>query len=151
MAKINVSNLNKKRRISLSLVRDLAGFVLRKVSRKKKITVNVIFASDAEIKRLNRKYTDRAVSTDVLCFCFFEGMPLKGMGAGSGTDIYISSDEACKNAKRFKTSFKDELLLYVIHGILHMAGYRDKTVDERKKMNTIQEDLLVEFKKRRRV
>ena len=132
MAKIKVSNLNKNRRIILSDIKKLASFVAHRRCKKKNIEINIVFLSDAGIKKLNRKYKHRDRATDVLCFCLFEGMPFEKRERVPSADIYISSERAFLNAKRFNTSFKKEIYLYVIHGILHASGLRDSMVKERK-------------------
>lgn len=137
MVRINVINQNKKKRINLKLVKKTIRFVLKRLNRKKrKIDLNIIFVKDAYIKRLNRIYKHKGYATDVLCFCI----------SGTQTDIFISTDRALANSRRFKTSFINELNLYVIHGILHMFGFRDGTRSERKKMERVQDEILRELK-----
>ena len=65
----------------------------------------------------------------------------------AGTDIYISSDTAHANAKRFGVTYKEEMLRCVIHGLLHMQGYRDNTKAAKKKMFNRQESILKKFVK----
>ena len=57
-------------------------------------------------------------------------------------EIIISADTAKTNAKIYKTSFMYEILLYAIHGILHLLGYNDKTEREIKKMRKKEKQLL---------
>jgi len=145
MAKINISNLNKNRKINPREVRKVSRFAIRRACHERTGEINLVFVNNAAIKRLNRKYKRKNSSTDVLCFCFFEGMPFEDIWEGFKADIYISSDKAFTNSKRFRTSFKRELYLYIIHGILHMCGFRDNTLNVRKKMGKMQEKLLSEF------
>lgn len=49
-------------------------------------------------------------------------------------EIVISTETAIRNAKIYKTSYFEETLLYVIHGILHLCGFRDKTKKEIQRM-----------------
>jgi len=135
IADINVVNRNKKRKINIRSIKGIARFVIKKVYRKrKKINLNIIFASDNYVKKLNRMYKGKNRLTDVLCFCMPEG-----------SDIFISSDRVFINSKRFGLSIKHETYLYVVHGILHMLGFRDDTSARRKQMGKLQVRLLNEF------
>jgi len=93
--------------------------------------VNIVFISDAEIKKINKKFHHSDTSTDVLAF-----------DLGDELDIVISTDTAVKNAKIFHTSTKYELCLYAIHGLLHFLGYDDKTEKQRSVMHKRAEKIL---------
>ncbi len=84
------------------------------------------------MRALNREYHRTDLPTDVLAFDYGDRR----------ADIIISLDTARKNSRLYKTKFKDEVLLYVFHGILHLAGYSDLTPEGRKKMFKKQEGLL---------
>ncbi|RKY29529.1 MAG: rRNA maturation RNase YbeY [Candidatus Omnitrophota bacterium] len=60
-------------------------------------------------------------------------------------DIVVSADQAKRNAAIFKTSCLKELCLYVIHGVLHILGYKDKTARQRKKMQQEAEVVLAKL------
>jgi probable rRNA maturation factor len=82
---------------------------------------------DRMIRRLNRKYHSRDRSTDVLAFDLGDGRRMIA-------DIFISTDTAISNAKVFKTTPLYENHLYLVHGLLHILGYRDHTPAQRKVM-----------------
>jgi len=152
MAKINIKNLNNKRRVRTDVVERLSRFVLRRFPDWKRSDITIIFMSDREIRKLNKRYKHKDRATDVLCFCYFEGMPSVGAYGHTPllkTDIYISTDTAISNAARFKTTFKEELYLYVIHGLLHMMGHRDDTRARRARLDTFQGSLLEKFLRRK--
>jgi len=133
---INVVNVNRKRKVSTASVKKVAGFVLKKIYKKRKeLILNIVFASDSYLKRLNKIYKSKNRPTDVLCF------PM-----AKGADIYISSDRAAVNSKRFELSFKHEIYLYAIHGVLHMLGFRDNTKSQKKRMEKVEHRLLEEFR-----
>ena len=88
----------------------------------------ILFANDAEIRRLNKKYRKRDKSTDVLAF--------------ETGDVVISAERAAKNSKRFGSTVADELKLYMIHGILHLSGYDDASSPKRKEMRGMEEEIL---------
>jgi len=95
-------------------------------------SLGVIFLSDQRITYYNRRYLGRCAPTDVLSF---------SLGKGEG-EILISAERAVVQAKRYRLSPEKELLTLVIHGILHLAGWRDKTERERKAMSAATRKIL---------
>ena len=136
--KVKISNLNKKRKFNKAVIKRKALTVL-KAFNKKNALIDITFVTDKKIKALNKKYMSRNRETDVLSFSFVEKM-LSGKNIFG--DIYISSDRAAFNARRFGSIFDKELLLYVIHGILHVLGFGDKTKKEKKLMRKLEERFL---------
>lgn len=82
---------------------------------KKGQSVSLAFVDDGSIRALNKKYRHLDRATDVLSFEMDEGEMLG--------DIVISVDTAKKNAKRFKSTFADEIKRLTVHGLLHLQGY----------------------------
>ncbi len=101
----------------------------------------VTYVSDAYIKRLNLKYKKINKATDVLAFSALEGRSIKGIGSFLG-DIIISVDTAKRQANIFNSTKTKELELYLVHGILHLLGYRDDTKKNFECMTRTQEGLL---------
>lgn len=150
MAKINIANLNKRRKLDLSDIGKLIRFVLKKIAfRKKCCVINVVFVSNQEIKKLNKKFKNKNMTTDVLCFCMPEVLKTGCDGSRAQTivDVYISTDEALANSKKYKTDFFYEVKFYVVHGLLHMNGFDDDTIKKRDKMLFYQEELIKEYEK----
>lgn len=137
--KIRINNLNKKRKLNKTSIKRIASKVLKDFH-KKDALVDITFISNKKIKALNKKYMGRNSSTDVISFSLEETVsrkPKKIIG-----DIYISSDMAYINARRFNADFKKEILLYTIHGILHVIGFGDKTAKEKRRIRKLEEDFL---------
>ncbi len=84
-------------------------------------SINFIFCSDDFLHQMNKEHLDHDTLTDIITFDFSE-TPHNISG-----DIYISIDRVKENAKQFNVSFVDELHRVMIHGILHLSGYKDKT------------------------
>lgn len=84
------------------------------------------------MRSVNRKYLGHDYVTDVLTFDLGDGL----------AEIIICPRAAHSNARRFKTSTRRELLTYVVHGILHLAGYEDATSVQRGRMRRMEERLL---------
>ena len=90
--------------------------------------VSVAIVDDATIHLLNRKYLQHDYATDVLSFLLSSpGEPLEG-------EIIVSVETAAREAVRYGWNKDDELLLYLIHGTLHLVGYEDASDDERTDM-----------------
>jgi probable rRNA maturation factor len=89
--------------------------------------INYVFVSDKEILRLNKQYLKHNSYTDIITFDYTEGKAISG-------DIFISVDRVKENAKKFKVKFEDELHRVMIHGVLHLCGYKDKTPKDSKEM-----------------
>lgn len=119
-------------------VRELKGY-LRKIydnlPELKDIYLSVSIIGDEEMRKLNFKFTGRNHPTDVLSFLYEDMEPKLG-------EIIISAEQAIKNAGRFGNTAKEELLTYLIHGILHLLGYDDFGEEERRKMFGKQRQIL---------
>jgi probable rRNA maturation factor len=103
--------------------------------------ISISFVTDAEITRLNRERLNRDRPTDVIAFDLTEpGLALDRVG-----DVYISKDTALANSTRFGVRPEEELLRLVVHGLLHVLGYRDDSGEEARKMKRVQAGMLKEF------
>jgi rRNA maturation RNase YbeY len=96
------------------------------------------FFNDNDLKDLNNSYLGRDYFTDVISFNDSEGTVLSG-------NIAISVDRVLDNSKKFKTSFEDELLRVMVHGLLHFMGYDDSTDLETKQMRDKEDNNLKSF------
>lgn len=97
--------------------------------------INIVLVNDYLIHKLNRQFLNKDSPTDVLSFSYFEKSGLWG-------EVVISLDTAKRSAERYGNDLKKEFYLYLIHGILHLIGYRDKKPKERKRMESVQKRLL---------
>ena len=101
--------------------------------------LSIVFVTDQRIKVLNKKYLKRECTTDVLSFDLRED-PRK-MKRVEG-EIIISADSARKNAKTFGGSPQKEIILYVIHGILHLLGFDDHSPKDIQSMRREEQKIL---------
>ena len=90
--------------------------------------LNYIFCSDAYLLQINQQYLDHDTYTDIVTF---DNSEVDGVIVG---DIFISVERIRENAQKFEQTEIDELHRVIIHGALHLAGYTDKTADDKKKM-----------------
>ena len=138
--KVKVNNQNSRRKISRAVVKKSAREVLQNF-KKKNALIDITFVSDKTIRRLNKKYMKKNTATDVISFTL-EGSLVSSPGKALVGDLYISSDRAYLNAKRFKTNFTREIILYTIHGMLHILGFGDKTLEEKQKIKKLEDIFL---------
>ena len=108
---------------------------IKSIVNKEKHTLgalNYIFCSDDELLEINIKHLNHNTFTDIITFDYTEAKKI-------GSDIFISIDRVIENSKKFDTSFENELHRVMIHGVLHLCGYKDKTKSDaelmRKKEN----------------
>jgi probable rRNA maturation factor len=103
--------------------------------------LTVCFVDDKAIRQLNRKYLGHNSATDVLTFDI-------STTAGEITcDIIISTDTAIRNARIFQTTHSYEIKLYIIHGLLHLLGYRDRSPKQRQVMHRKERQVLSKVNK----
>ena len=83
-------------------------------------TINYIFCTDDELLEINIKHLNHNTLTDIITFDYTEGKTIN-------SDIFISVERVLDNAQKFKVTFDEEFHRVMIHGILHLCGYKDKT------------------------
>jgi rRNA maturation RNase YbeY len=97
--------------------------------------INIIFTSNEYLLEINNKYLNHNYFTDVITFDYSESEVISG-------DVFISVDQVRLNADEYTVTFKQELFRVIIHGILHLLGYNDKTAEERENMRKQENDSL---------
>ena len=107
-----------------------------KKEKRKDHSLNYIFCSDEYLAGLNKQYLKHKTLTDILTFDFSID-PSSILG-----DIYISIERVRENATKFKQPFDQELHRVMIHGVLHLLGYNDKSVRDRALMRKKEEAYL---------
>ncbi|MFI5163928.1 MAG: rRNA maturation RNase YbeY [Bacteroidia bacterium] len=106
--------------------------------KKKAGDINFIFCNDKFLLSLNKKFLKHNTLTDIITFQYPSGKPLSG-------EIFISIPRVKENAKKFEVSFENELHRVMIHGILHLCGYKDKTSGKKKEMRKKEDHYLLLF------
>lgn len=99
---------------------------------KKLGELNYIFTSDDNILKVNKTYLQHDYYTDVITFDYTNADKIAG-------DIFISIDTVRSNAVKFNQAIPDELNRVIIHGVLHLIGFKDKSEEDAKEMR-LQED-----------
>ena len=105
---------------------------------KKLEEISYNFCNDDYLLDINMKYLDHDTYTDIISFDYSVGNILQG-------DIYISTERVDENSSEYNVSFEEELRRVIIHGVLHLCGYRDKTEEESSLMRLKEEEKLKLF------
>jgi rRNA maturation RNase YbeY len=115
-------NLDEKKRVTQWITNTADEYSFRLDN------INYIFVSDNYLLELNKKYLKHKTLTDIITFdnSFFK--------LGLSGDIYISIERVKENAGKHKVEFHEELCRVMIHGLLHLCGFKDKTSTDKDKI-----------------
>ncbi|MCO5259792.1 MAG: rRNA maturation RNase YbeY [Crocinitomicaceae bacterium] len=97
--------------------------------------VSLIFTSDTYLLKVNQDYLDHDYYTDIITFDYCEDDFVNG-------DLFISVDRVRENADLLNCPFETELNRVIVHGVLHLCGYKDKS-DEDEKLMRVKEDQML--------
>jgi rRNA maturation RNase YbeY len=111
------------------------------LEKKKALSISYIFCSDAFLLQMNNDFLQHDYYTDIITF------PLSKKGAPITAEIYISIDRVKENAKQLQVSIADEMARVMIHGVLHLCGYHDKTKKQQLEMRAKEDFYLQKLKK----
>lgn len=136
-------NRQRVRSIDARTLRALIRHLLEKslVADDYDLAIHLVGAS--EMTRLNETRLRHAGSTDVISFDYSEGTtkPLAG-------EIFVCVDECITQARRFNTTWQEELTRYIVHGVLHLRAYDDLAPAARRRMRRAEDRLLEKLKRR---
>lgn len=99
--------------------------------------ISIVFVSDDYLLRINNQYLNHNYFTDIITFDYSNMNKIEG-------DIFISIETVKSNSKEFNSSFNEEILRVIIHGILHLLGFNDKKPKEKEEM-TKKENVALEL------
>ena len=97
--------------------------------------ISIIFVSDQYLLEMNQKYLIHDYFTDIITFDYCEHNIISG-------DLFISVDRVKENADSFNVDELTEIHRVMIHGVLHLCGYQDKTEEEEKNMRLLENKYL---------
>lgn len=89
--------------------------------------ISFIFCSDSYLLSVNKQYLNHDYYTDIITFDYVDNGVISG-------DIFISVERVAENAASFNTDLGNEMSRVIIHGVLHLLGFKDKTDQESKAM-----------------
>ena len=105
--------------------------------------MDIIFCSDDFLRSINIKFLKHDYYTDIITF----DLSASGSNAVSG-EIYISIDRVKENAVTHKEPYNREIHRVILHGVLHLCGYKDKKPSEQKGMRDKENNYLSKYFKR---
>lgn len=105
-----------------------------------------MIVNDRRIRSLNKRYLHHDYATDVLAFNFRECGGRKTVRLCG--EVIVSADTAKRQSKVFGTTVSDELLLYIVHGILHLLGFDDHSAKEITRMRAKEKAVLARLTKK---
>ena len=100
--------------------------------------INFVFTTDEDLLKVNRQFLKHDTYTDIVTFDYSEGKKVSA-------DIMISVDRVEENARKLKVTFREELRRVMIHGILHLCGYKDKSKADKELMRKKEDLALKKF------
>ncbi len=87
----------------------------------------IVFCNDEYLNKINVKHLKHDYYTDIITFDYSKDNKISG-------DLFISIDRVKENAKTNNVEFINELCRVIIHGVLHLCGFNDKTTEEKKEI-----------------
>lgn len=97
--------------------------------------ISVVFMLDEELLELNRRHLNHDEYTDIITFDMREKIPADALKG----ELYISIERVKENARLNGCGMDEELDRVMVHGLLHMLGFKDKTAGERTAMRAEEE------------
>jgi len=98
--------------------------------------LSIVLSDHATVTRLNQLHLGRTYATDVLAFDL--GDDETSGRRGLEGEIYVDLDTAFERAPEFGSSYEEEVRRYVLHGVLHLMGYRDDEPETAKEMRRLE-------------
>lgn len=93
--------------------------------------INVIFVSDNYLIKINKEYLNHDYYTDIITFDYCQRNIVSG-------DLFISIERVNDNAHTFGVDFINELHRVIVHGVLHLCGYKDDTQEAKIQMRVLE-------------
>ena len=136
---LTVFSSNNKYKINKVRVHKLVNH-LREELNLSILSLPVNFISSGEITAINKKYLRHNYSTDIITFNY------SGDTKNIDGEMFISTDDADKNSRKYKNTLDEEFQRLIIHGILHLAGYDDMDAKSYRIMKGLENKLLNKYK-----
>jgi|YNPNPStandDraft_1061719.scaffolds.fasta_scaffold01372_4 probable rRNA maturation factor len=105
-------------------------------------SIEISFLTKEQISKLNKEFLNHLGPTDVITFNYSN---ITNQNTLTG-EILVCPDIALEQSKLYSTTFENELLRYIIHGILHLLGFNDESPVEKRKMRIKENKILAASK-----
>ena len=133
---VTIANRQRLLKIDAALLKKIASHVLTELGAFND-SLSIVLVNDKTIAEFNSQYHHVEGPTDILSFDYEDG----------NGELIISVEHAKSQARRFRSTPSRELALYVVHGILHLHGYDDRTPRQRVKMRSAERIHLASIEK----
>ena len=112
--------------------------------------MNIKLMTNSEIRKVNKEFLGRDCATDVISFSYLDEPVAEQDKRDEDSpvllgEVAVSFEMASQRCREYKKSFKSELALYIIHGVLHVFGYDDQKKTSRQKMEKKQKEYLKKY------
>jgi len=145
MAKIEITDLQDHVRLDKKLILQVVRRVIKEERRSAK-SLSIVLTDNRHIRDLNREYLGHDALTDVISFPLEDlDWPTGHTNGGLNGEIIASAELAQQQAQTTNTDPQAELMLYLVHGLLHLMGYDDRTPHDAKRMHEREDTLLEAF------
>lgn len=147
MFEIEISNEQDQLELSADWLQEVVQTTLT-AERVRSASISVAVVDNATIWRLNRRHLQHDYPTDVLSFLLDSDPEAtsstgpRGSGRQLEGEVIVSAEMAMQMAAQYDWSARDELCLYLVHGLLHLCGYDDLTADEQVVMRGREREIL---------
>ncbi|MFH1504751.1 MAG: rRNA maturation RNase YbeY [Candidatus Omnitrophota bacterium] len=135
---VEILNQQKIKKINLGELRKYLSKIFALLGLSSRISF--LLSDNSLIRVLNRKYFQKNYSTDVIAFPLKNELESDYLG-----EVVVSVEQAVKVSKELGLGWKEELTRYLVHGILHLVGYDDRTKKQRTVMEKKQDEILKEI------
>ena len=122
---LEIINNQRKVKIDAKAFEEFAGKVVEKISQTSGRFLTIAFVSDKKMRLFNKTFRGKDTTTDVLSFPF-EAEEFEA-GDNNLGDIFISLEQAKRQAEENNLTFEMEIRQLILHGILHLCGFDHET------------------------
>ena len=136
---LSLRNRQRVRSVNIVLLRRLTLALVRDHLRVPRFELCIHLVAAPEMTRINELFLRHAGSTDVITFDHSEG---GDAGSNLQGELFICLNDAVAQARQFRTTWPREVARYLIHGLLHLCGYDDRSPAARRRMKARENQLL---------
>lgn len=148
MRVLQLRNQQRTRNLNADALRAITRGLLEDILGLQTYQLGVHFVSASRMAEVNQQYLQHEGSTDVITFDFSRGYDDTPEDCELAGEIFISVQDAVEQAEEFATHWKEELVRYIVHGVLHLRGFDDLAPDKRRVMKREEGRLLGRIKRK---
>ena len=157
-ATLCLSNRQRACRLDLRLLRRITNTLVRDLMKVDGFDLGLFLVDAPEIVRLNERFLHHAGPTDVITFDYAQEPPPPPGGSAAGNqadhclglhaEVFVCVGQAAAQARRFRTTWQSELVRCIVHGILHLRGFDDRSPRLRRRMKRAEDRYLRQLARR---